>query len=53
MIDKEDLERFNLLERKIEEGKATESEMYEREMLWIALEESAEEDNRHLYQFGC
>lgn len=52
MIDKEDLERFNLLERKMEEGKATESEMYERDMLWIMLENEEEESNRHLYQFG-
>ena len=44
--------RFQILERKMDEGTATNAEMYERDMLWIALEEEEEENNRHLYQFG-
>lgn len=53
MVDKKDIERFWELERKMDEGKATESELYERDALWTMLQLEEDESNIHLYQFGC
>lgn len=51
MTDK-DMERFWELEKKMDEGIATDDEMYERDALWCALESEEESNRLNTYQFG-
>ena len=49
----EDMKRFEELEKKMDEGTATDDEMYERDSLWCELQREEEADLRNWYQFGC
>lgn len=51
-MDKKDFERFNELERKIDNGKVTPNEMEERDMLWSVLELEEEQGRINTAQFG-
>ena len=48
----EDMKRFRELEKKMDEGTATDDEMYERDALWCELQKEEEADLRNWYQFG-
>ena len=48
----EDMKRFRELEKKMDEGIATNDEMYERDALWCALECEEESNRLNTYQFG-
>ena len=52
MMDKKDFERFNELERKIDNGTATQNEMEERDMLWSVLELEEQQERINTAQFG-
>ena len=51
MTDK-DMKRFWELEKKMDEGTATDEELWERDMLWTSLQTEEEADLRNWYQFG-
>lgn len=51
-MDKKDFERFNELERKMDEGTATKDELWERDMLWSVLELEEEQGRINTAQFG-
>ena len=51
-MDKKDFERFNELERKIDNGTATQMNEEEREMLWSVLELEEEQGRINTAQFG-
>lgn len=51
-MDKKDVERFNELERKIDDGIATQDEMEERDMLWSTLELEEELERINTAHFG-
>ena len=48
----EDMKRFEELEKKMDEGTATDDEMYERDALWCALESEEENSRINSCQFG-
>ena len=51
-MDKKDFERFNELERKIDNGTATKDELLERDMLWSVLEMEEKQGRINTAQFG-
>lgn len=51
-MDDKDMKRFLELEKKMDEGTATDDEMYERDSLWCELQREEEADLRNWYQFG-
>lgn len=51
-MDKKDFGRFNELEKRIDNGTATQNEMEERDMLWSVLELEEEQGRINTAQFG-
>ena len=51
-MSEEDMKRFWELENKMENGEATEDEMYERDALWCLIQLEEEQDRKNSYQFG-
>lgn len=48
----EDIERLNELERKIDDGIATDDEMMERDALWSVIQMEEEQNLKNSYYFG-
>lgn len=51
-MSEEDMKRFWELEKKIDNGTATQNEMEERDMLWSVLELEEEQGRINTAQFG-
>ena len=51
-MDMEDVKRFEELDKKIDDGIATEDEMYERDALWCLIQMEEEQDLKNSFQFG-
>lgn len=51
-MSEEDMKRFWELEKKMDEGTATQNEMEERDMLWSVLELEEEQGRINTAQFG-
>lgn len=51
-MSEEDIERLEELDRKIDDGIATEEEMMERDALWSVMQMEEEQDLKNSYYFG-
>lgn len=51
-MSEEDMKKFWELERKIDDGVATEKEMMERDALWSVIQMEEEQDLKNSYYFG-
>ena len=51
-MSEEDIERLEELDRKIDDGIATEEEMMERDALWSVMQLEEEQDLKNSYYFG-
>ena len=51
-MSEEDIERLKELERKIDDGIATDDEMMERDALWSVMQMEEEQDLKNSYYFG-
>ena len=51
-MDMEDVKRFEELDKKIDDGIATEDEMYERDALWSVMQMEEEQNLKNSCYFG-
>lgn len=51
-MSEEDIERLEELDRKIDDGIATDDEMMERDALWSVMQMEEEQDLKNSYYFG-
>ena len=51
-MSEEDIERLKELERKIDDGIATDDEMMERDALWSVIQMEEEQNLKNSYYFG-
>ena len=51
-MSEEDIERLEELDRKIDDGIATDDEMMERDALWSVMQMEEEQELKNSFQFG-
>jgi hypothetical protein len=51
-MSEEDIERLEELDRKIDDGIATDDEMMERDALWSVMQMEEEQNLKNSYYFG-